>query len=122
MTNIAILGASNTPSRYSYKAQQQLQESGYDVFPVSNHHQEILGTTCYRSLVEIVEKIDTVTVYVNPHIVEQLVNDIIAIKPRRAIFNPGSESAPAMKSLKDTGIEVQTACTLVLLATDQFDS
>lgn len=122
MTNIAILGASSTPSRYSYKAQQQLQESGYRVFLVSNHHQEILGKTCYRSLVEIAEKIDTVTAYVNPHIVEQLVDDIIAIKPRRVIFNPGSESAPATKSLKDAGVEVQMACTLVLLATDQFDA
>lgn len=121
MTTVAILGASNNPDRYSCKAQQQLQLHGHRIFPVSNHHDVVMGTACYRSLTEIGEQIDTITVYVNPHIVEELVDDMLKTNPRRVIFNPGSESATAMKLLGEAGITVQTACTLVLLATGQFD-
>lgn len=34
MLNVAVLGASNKPSRYSYKAVMLLQEKGFCTYPV----------------------------------------------------------------------------------------
>jgi hypothetical protein len=48
------------------------------------------------------------------------VQDILAVRPRRVIFNPGAENASAAETLARHGIEAVEACTLVLLATGQF--
>jgi len=119
--NVAILGASNDASRYAWRAQRLLNEHGYPVFPVSLTHDEIDGTPAYRRLTDIPEAVDTITVYVSPTNLQHCLPDILAIKPRRVIFNPGSESPQAMKILRENGIIVEAACTLVLLTTGQFD-
>jgi len=121
MEHVAILGASNNPSRYSYKAQKKLVENGHAVYPISLKEEEVLGVKSYSSLQEIDHEIDTITVYINPTHFHKVVEDIIALKPRRAIFNPGSESPEEMEILEKTGISTEAACTLVLLATNQFE-
>lgn len=121
MQHVAILGASNKPARYSHKAQLRLTENGHTIYPVSNHEIEILGVKCFASLRDIKQKIDTVTVYLNPENLLAVADDLLVLMPRRVIFNPGSESLSVMTRLDEAGIAVQTACTLVLLATDQFD-
>jgi hypothetical protein len=42
------------------------------------------------------------------------------LKPRRVIFNPGSENEALAKKLREAGIEVVEACTLVLLRSEAF--
>ena len=46
--------------------------------------------------------------------------NILNLKPRRVIFNPGSENYALVTKLKEAGIEVVQACTLVMLRTEQF--
>ncbi len=121
MEHVAILGASNNPSRYSYKAQIKLVDLGHVVYPISLHEKEVLGIKSYSSLLEIDQDIETVTVYINPQHVHQIVNDILNLKPQRVIFNPGSESPKEMEILEQAGINTEAACTLVLLATNQFE-
>ena len=121
MEHVAILGASNNPSRYSYKAQIKLLDHGHVIFPVSPHGEEIQGVNSYSSLQKIIQEIDTVTVYINPSHFIKVVKDIIDLKPKRVIFNPGSESPEEMKVLEKAGINTEAACTLVLLATNQFE-
>lgn len=67
-----------------------------------------------------VENIDTVTMYVNPMHQEGYKEWIQSIKPQRVIFNPGTVNPEWMEELRDSGIEVEAACTLVLLGTNQF--
>jgi len=121
MEHVVILGASNNSSRYSYKAQVKLVEQGHTVYPVSIKDDSILGIPSHRSLEDIEHTIDTVTVYINPAHLHQVIEDILNLDPKRVIFNPGSESMEEMTQLEKAGITVQTACTLVLLATDQFE-
>ncbi|MDC1515682.1 CoA-binding protein, partial [Polaribacter sp.] len=47
-------------------------------------------------------------------------NYIISLKPRRVIFNPGTENSTFVKLLEENNIESDVACTLVLLATSQY--
>lgn len=121
MEHVAILGASNNESRYSYKAQVKLIEQGHTVYPISIKDDTILGIPAYRSIKDIDHAIDTVTVYINPNHLHQAVSDILTLDPKRVIFNPGSESSEEMVRLGKAGITIQEACTLVLLATDQFE-
>jgi len=64
---VVIIGASNKPDRYSYKAFKMLQEYGHTPIPVH----PVLATIDDCSVVASLESIatssvDTITLYVNP--------------------------------------------------------
>ncbi|MCB0334882.1 MAG: CoA-binding protein [Bdellovibrionales bacterium] len=118
--NVAILGASSNPDRYAYKAHSMLQQHGHTVLPVGRRDDMILGDKVYRSIMDITEAIDTVTLYVGPQHAKDLVQEIIEAKPRRIIFNPGTEDPAIISQIAEHGIQCEQACTLVLLSTGQF--
>jgi predicted CoA-binding protein len=68
----------------------------------------------------IADSIDTLTVYVNPKISGGEYDNILKLKPRRVVFNPGAENNELAEKLKRAGFEVIEACTLVMLRTEQF--
>lgn len=117
---VAVLGASQNPERYSNKAMHALARAGHEVVPINPAQKIIDGIAVTANLAAIVGPIDTITVYVNPSLIDAMVADILRVKPRRVIFNPGAESTSAEKSLRDAGIDVIEACTLVMLSTGQF--
>jgi hypothetical protein len=45
---------------------------------------------------------------------------IVSLKPRRVIFNPGTENPEFVQLLEANGIQCEIACTLVLLGTNQY--
>lgn len=118
--NVAIIGASAKPHRYSYKAQEMLTDYGHQPFLIAARKQEIMGLQTYASVTEIEQSIETVTFYINPKLHQQQVDSIIALKPKRVIFNPGTESETLLNRYQSEGIDAFNACTLVLLRTDQF--
>lgn len=117
---VAILGASNNQSRYAHKAQNALVEQGHTPVPVNPKYDMVNGVQCHPNLASYPHKVDTITVYVRPAILSSLVQDIIQASPKRVIFNPGSDDSASMRKLEAAGIEVEMACTLVLLRTSQF--
>jgi predicted CoA-binding protein len=66
-----------------------------------------------------IKNIDTVTLYLNPTRQRDYYNYIVEAKPKRVIFNPGTEN-PEFYQLKLNDIKVEVACTLVLLTTNQY--
>ncbi len=117
---VVVLGASNNPERYSYKAVKMLKEYGYTVKPVHPSGSPVDGTPTLKTLKEISLPIDTVTVYVNPKIAKEYISDIITLSPRRVIFNPGTEDKGLIETFEKHGIECIEACTLVMLKTGVF--
>ena len=117
---VAVLGASNKPARYSYQALQQLRQLGHDAIPIHPTLDQIDGVAVTASLGQIDRNVDTLTLYVNPAVATSLAAEIIALKPGRVIFNPGTESPELAEALAANGIPCQEACTLVLLETGKF--
>lgn len=122
MSTVAVLGASDNPERVAFQAVERLLNNHHQVIPVSPKGGEILGLPVLSALGQISEPIDTLTLYVGPDRQGALLDDIVALKPRRVIFNPGTENPAIYQQLQGAGIAVQEACTLVLLSTRQFDS
>ena len=118
--NVAIIGASDKPDRYAYRALRLLEEKGHRVFPVNPALKEIEGRHVYASLTDIGEHIDTITMYVNEGISSGYEKQIFEAKPRRIIFNPGAENRLLASRAQEQGIKTENACTLVLLTTGQF--
>ncbi|WP_320044172.1 CoA-binding protein [uncultured Desulfobacter sp.] len=117
---VAVVGASPLKDRYSNKAQTMLEEYGHLPVPVAPKHETIEGKTVYHALSDIPQTIDTVTMYLGPTRQDKVIEQILNIKPKRVIFNPGTENPQAYERLKSAEIKVQEACTLVLLKTDQY--
>lgn len=118
--NVAVMGASNKPGRYSYNAVKLLAEKGHTPFPVHPSLQDIDGIRVYARLGDIAEPIDTITVYLSAANSGRVTEDILATGARRVIFNPGAEHPDLASRLKQEGIEPVEACTLVMLKTGQF--
>ena len=97
-----------------------LKENGHTPYPVHPKLTEIDGNPVYATLEKIPESIDTLTLYLNPTRLTPLLPKIIELNPRRIIFNPGTEAPDLHPALKEAGIKIVTACTLVLLRTNQF--
>ncbi len=120
--NVAILGASPKEDRYANMCQKLLVEKGFEVFPINPVYEQIDGKKCYKSLIDITEDIDTITVYMNADRFNKIYEEVITKKPLRIIFNPGTESDEIKNKLLLEKIEVVEACTLVMLKTGQFAS
>ncbi|QBG49323.1 CoA-binding protein [Verrucomicrobia bacterium S94] len=117
---VVVLGASPKPERYANKAVHLLLEHGYSVLPVHPAAAEIAGQNVYAGLRDIETAVHTVTVYLSASQSALLAADLMALRPRRVIFNPGAENRELQHMLQENGIEVEEACTLVLLNTGQF--
>lgn len=114
-----VIGASENPERYSYKAIHQLVNAGHDVRAVGLKKGKVAGVE-----IEIgkpfFDSIDTVTLYVGPTNQSIFYDYILSLHPRRVIFNPGTENPELFNLLRENRIEVEIACTLVLLATNAY--
>jgi predicted CoA-binding protein len=118
--NVAVVGASNKPDRYSYKAVMLLREKGHTPYPVHPHIQEIEGIPVHPSLLAVPAAIDAISVYLSPQNQRSIEADMLKSGARRVIFNPGAENQDLAERLAQAGIAVENACTLVLLKTGQF--
>ncbi len=117
---VVILGASPKPDRYANQALQLLHEYGHRTLPVNPAFDEILGEKCYPKISHTPGPIDTVTLYLGETRSNPLIDEIIGVKPRRIIMNPGAENSALAAKAEEAGIEVVEGCTLVMLRTGQF--
>jgi len=114
-----VIGASDNPERYAYKAMKMLQDHNHPVVAVGRKQIETLGVQIEKDKIHF-DGIDTVTLYLNPKNQVEYYDYILSLQPKRVIFNPGTENPELYKMLQQNGIEYEVACTLVLLSTRQF--
>lgn len=117
---VAVLGATSHKGKYANRAIKLLKSKEHTVVAVNPLYDEVEGLHSYKSLKDCPEEIDTITVYVNPEKALSYIDDIIAVKPKRVILNPGTEHPLLDKRLRDEGITVIQDCTLIMLDKDIF--
>lgn len=119
MKKTLVLGASDKPDRYAYKA----------IMSLRNHDHEVIAFGRKSGVVADVEfetewnptwEVDTVTLYLNPSNQEPYLDKILALKPKRVIFNPGTENPAFIQQLQKNGIHPEIACTLVMLSIGNY--
>ncbi|WP_298222674.1 CoA-binding protein [Flavobacterium sp.] len=114
-----VLGATAKPDRYAYMAINSLVGKGHSVVAIGQQTGEVAGVKIQTKAVPV-KNIDTVTLYLNPKNQREYYNYIIEAQPKRVVFNPGTENPEFYQLLKSNNIEVEVACTLVLLSTNQY--
>ncbi len=119
MKRTLVFGASLKPNRYSNLAVKRLVDNGIATEAFGLKSGEISNVQVKTKLDEF-QNIHTITLYINPNKQKEYYQEIIDLKPKRVIFNPGTENPEFYKLLADNQIESEVACTLVLLSTGQY--
>lgn len=114
-----VLGASENPSRYSNMAIRRLRNYGHPVVAVGNRIGAVNDVDILTGQPEQ-EGVDTVTLYMNPTNQKPFYDYILGLKPKRIIFNPGTENMELQYLAQEQGIETDEACTLVMLNIGQY--
>ena len=121
MKPTVIIGASEDPMRYSYRAAHMLKNHGHQIFPYGITEGKVAGEFIETSREHnVLKNVDTITLYVNPRNQVGWYDFIVHSKPKRVIFNPGTENPELEEILDQSGIAHERSCTLVLLQTGQY--
>ena len=114
-----IIGASDNPERYSFKAANSLHSHGHEVVLLGKRNGIVIGQEIIKDR-PIFQNVDTVTLYINPTHQQEWYDYIISLKPKRVVFNPGTENPEFEKLLTQNNIEPLEACTLVMLSIGNY--
>ena len=114
-----VIGASVNTERYSNKAINKLKKYGHPVFALGNREGNIDGLVISKELLPH-KNIHSVTLYLSSKNQTNYLDYIISLKPKRVIFNPGTENPDFYKTLQKHDIEFLEACTLVMLSLDTY--
>lgn len=115
-----VIGASENPERYSYKAINMLLNHNHKVYGYGNKAGNVSGCEFFTEYKHI-EGLDTITLYIGEKNQTDAIKSYIeSLQPKRVIFNPGTENSNWQSKLEEKGIQAEEACTLVLLQTEQY--
>lgn len=121
MKKTVIVGATTNRGRYAHIAAEMLVEYGNEIVPIGIKKGEVLG----KEILDIrskpmIEDVDTITLYIGPVHQPEWYDYLISLRPKRIIFNPGTENRAFEKLIREKEIEALEACTLVLLRSNQY--
>lgn len=114
-----VLGGSENPERYSNMAIRLLRKNEIEVVSVGSKKGKVLDVEI-MNIPEAFEEIHTITLYVGTKNQNPYFDYILGLKPKRIIFNPGTENDTLRSLAESEGIETEEACTLVLLNLGQY--
>jgi hypothetical protein len=114
-----VLGASLKPERYSNFVIRKFVNQGFDVVAFGLKQGEVLGIPINTELL-LYKDVHTVSLYINPKKQNMYYDYVVSLKPKRVIFNPGTENPEFYAILKENNIFFEAACSLVLLSTNQY--
>jgi uncharacterized protein len=103
---IAIVGLSANEMRASYFVGYYLRRHGYRVIPVNPRETEILGQTCYASLLDVPVPVDVVNVFRAPDALPGIAQQAAAINAGVLWCQFGVINSEGARIAEDSGLTV----------------
>ncbi|RPH33632.1 MAG: CoA-binding protein [Bacteroidales bacterium] len=116
-----VIGASTNPQRFSYLAIKSLVKHKVDVVAIGVKLGEVDGIPILVDKPKL-NDIHTITLYLNAERQREYLDYFISLKPKRIIFNPGTENGELIKLARANGIDPIFDCTLVMLNNGSYFS
>jgi hypothetical protein len=113
MPTAAVIGASNDRRKYGNKAFRALRERGFTVWPVNPTESEVEGAPAFKSIRDVPERPEMVTLYVRPEVVMKILPDIAAKGCDELWLNPGTDSDEVLRKAEELKLIVIQACTII---------
>jgi uncharacterized protein len=119
MSLVVVLGASPNPDRFSYKAVRRLLRQNYQVVAIGKREGMIDNTPIITGQPPL-DGVHTVLIYLASYHQGEIFDYVLSLRPKRVVFNPGTESPEFEEFLESYDIQVVRDCSLVMLATGRF--
>ena len=113
MKTVAVVGASNHREKFGNKALRAFRDEGYTVVPINPHESEVEGIVAYRSVLDVPGPIDMATVYVQPEVAFQLLDEFERKRIPEIWVNPGAESDELLTEARRRKLNVIAACSII---------
>ena len=113
MSTVAIVGASSNPDKFGNKSVRAYLHRGWTVYPVNPKEDEIEGLKVYKSITDVPQPIDRVSLYLPPPVLMKALEAIAAVKAKEVFFNPGTDSPEVIQKAEELGINTIAACSIV---------
>lgn len=113
MPTIAVVGASADRHKYGNKCVRAYQAAGYRVFPVNPHEPAVEGLSTFRSVTDVPERLDRISVYLPPAVTRTVLADLASAGAGEVWFNPGSVDAEVVAEARRRGIPVRQGCSII---------
>lgn len=116
-----VVGASPNPHRFSFKALNSLRKNGHEVIGLALRAVKVEG----EEVLDIrehphINDVHTLTIYVSAERLQGYEDYLLGLNPVRIIFNPGAENPELANRALEMNIEVDNACTLVMLGSGVY--
>jgi len=115
MKKTVVLGATDNPDRFAYRAAHSLVRHGHPIAPIGIRKGTVAGQEISTNRPAITD-VDTVTLYVGTRNLPEWYDYILGLQPKRIIFNPGTENNELQRMAQEQGIQTVEGCTLVMLS------
>jgi predicted CoA-binding protein len=114
LKRIAIVGASRDRNKFGNKAVRAYGERGYQVYPVHPVEKEIEGYPAYRSVLEIPDRVELVSIYLPPSVGLKIINEVAQKEGVKMVYlNPGAESRELVEKGRALGLEMKEICSIL---------
>jgi predicted CoA-binding protein len=120
MKTVAVIGASNDPSRYGNMAVRAFRRAGFQVFPVNPTEPTIEGLKAFPTINEVPAELDTVTIYVRPAVLVKLLPDIAQKGCKDLWLNPGTVSDTVLAEVKKLGLNAIQGCSILAIGQSPY--
>jgi predicted CoA-binding protein len=113
-TRIAVVGASNDPSKYGNVIVRDLASKGYTVLPVNPREREIAGLPAYPSLAAVPGPIHLVNVVTPPAVTRKVLEEAASLGLPAVWLQDGSYDEAALEAAAKAPFRtVYEACIMV---------
>lgn len=113
-TTIAVVGATDHPSKYGYVIYRDLKRKGYQVYPVNPNRATVDGDRTCESLAQCPQKPTIVNIVVPPEVTLNVLRQCLDLGLKNVWLQPGAESPEVMSFLQQNGFNyLANACIMV---------
>ncbi|MDA2931046.1 CoA-binding protein [Acidobacteria bacterium AH-259-O06] len=113
-STIAIVGATDNPSKYGYVVYRDLKRKGFTVYPVNPNRSSVDGDKTFKRLGDIPEQPTIVNVVVPPEVTSNILQQCLDLGLMNVWLQPGAESPENMSFLQRHDFNyLANACIMV---------
>lgn len=113
-TTVAVVGATDNPSKYGYVIYRDLKRKGFLVYPVNRSRARVDGDPTFASVGELPERPTLVNIVVPPEETLLVLEECRRLELRNIWLQPGAESPEVLAFLQEQGLNyLANACIMV---------
>lgn len=113
-TTVAVVGATDDPSKYGSVIYRDLKRKGYDVYPVNPNRETVDGDPAYPTLDALPHDPTIVNIVVPPNATLHVLKKAHELGLENVWVQPGAESPEVMTYLQENGFNyLANSCIMV---------